>query len=409
MANNLNQGPPQAAPQNQSEALAYLAALNATVGRFQGPEQFWIDTVDLAAPSTVNVSRQLNLNRPIESMQIVLTGRMTVSVDAIDNVFPEAPQTLLQNVLLNGTHRVFGNLTPIRLSGATIFAWQRMFQNIGNDCLIAAGGALTRVADPGRPFVSGIDGATGDYDFVLVYTIPFGPTVGPGQSTKRDLSSFMLQPADWGDTLQLQLSFGDATVIGDVAASGATVVFTSFGSATGLPQYSIHLNYGILGTFANSFQTGVMIRQEQLYRQFVSAGLEQRIMQLQKQITSNVLVKSGTLPATGLSAGTSAFDTLSDLILDRTQIRTDNKPVRNNQSNFASKAYLQRMYNTIQPEGYFDLSFVEAQNIQLAYRGDGLSAGSLFELWSDILTSDADQVLTVTQEMAYGGPFPPLR
>jgi hypothetical protein len=169
------------------------------------------------------------------------------------------------------------------------------------------------------------------------------------------------------------------------------------------------LNYGILGTFANSFQTGVMIRQEQLYRQFVSEGLEQRIMQLQKQITSNVIVKSGTLPASGLSAGVSAFDTLSDVILNRTQIRTDNKPVRNNQDNFAMKAYLQRMYNTIQPEGYFDLSFVEAQNIQLAYRGDGLSAGSLFELWSDILTSDDDQVLTVTQEMAYGGPFPPLR
>lgn len=408
MNNNLNQGPPQAAPANSEEALAYLAALNSTVGRFQGPERFFTDNISLATPSTVNISRPLNLNRPIEEMIITLKLRATVANNDMTSVWPEAPQTLLQGVLLNGTHRVFGNLTPVRLAGSTIFAYQRLFQNVGNDCLIQPiGGALTRVADPGRPFTSSFTGAVGQYDIVLVYRVPFGPTIGIGQSAKRDLSSFMLQPNDWGDTLQLQLSFGDATALGVPAAAG-DVTFTSFGADTGTPTFTIELNYGILGTFANSFQTGVMIRQEQLLTAFTAAGQEQRLMMLQKQITSNVITKSG-VAATGLTNGVQAFASLSDVILDATQLRTDNKPIRNNQNNFAMKAYLQGMFNTVIPEGYFVLSFMDAQNPQLAYRGDGLAAGSLYELWSNILTSDSNQRLVVVQEMAYGGPFPPLR
>lgn len=406
--NNQNQGPPQAAPQNDAEALAYIAALNSTVGRFQGPERFYIDNIDLTAPRTVNIPRPLNLNRPIEEMIITLRGRITVANNAMTAVWPEAPQTLLQGVLLNGTHRVFGNLTPIRLSGASIFAYQSLFQGVGNDCLISAGGgALTRAANPGRPFDSPFLGAVGTYDVIIVYRIPFGPTVGIGQSAKRDLSSFMLQPADWGDTLQLQLSFGDDTALGTENAAG-DVTFTAYGSATGLPSYTIDLNYGILGTFANAFQTGVMIRQEQLFTQFVTAGVDQRIAMLQKQITSNVIAKSG-VAATGLSAGVAAFASLSDLILESTQLRTDNKPIRNNQNNLAMKAYLQGMFDNIIPEGYTVLSFVEAQNEQLAYRGDGLAPGSLYELWSNINTSQANQTITLIQEMAYGGPFPPLR
>jgi hypothetical protein len=387
----------------QDDARRILAASAAAVGRFQAPELFFSQDISLAAANTLNIPRPLNLNRPCESMTIILRGRATVTVADMTSVGPEAPQNLLQQILLNGTHRQYGNLTPVRLSGATAFAWQRLFQVVGNDAIINA----ARQADPGRPFVSGFLGTVGGspFDFILVYNVPFGPQMGIGQSTKRDLASYLLQPADWGDTLQLQLSFGDASALGVVGP--ATVAFTAFGSAAGSPNIAIHLNYSILGPFANSLKTGVVVKQEQLFNNFQTAGLALRVTQLQKQITTNVVVKSGTSQTT--SAGVQTFATLVDTQLARTQILVDNKPVKNNQDNFVMKAYLQRMFNTIIPAGYFNLSFVDGQNPQLGYRGDGLAGGSLYELFSDISTTGATQVLTVTQEMIYGGPFPPLR
>lgn len=388
---------------SQEDARQILRASAAAVGRFQAPELFFTQDVNFAAPAAVNIPRPLNLNRPMESLWIVLAFRATVANNNMTSVAPEAPQNILQQVLLNGTHRQYGNLTPIRMSGATIFAWQRMFQATGNDLRING----TRAADPDIPFVSPFTGNVGTHDIVAVYNVPCGPLMGIGQSTKRDLASYLYQPADWGDTLQLQLNFGDESALGVPNAAG-DVTFTAFGSAAGLPNLSIHLNYSILGPFANSLKTGVVIRQEQNFAQFVTAAQQQRIMQLQKQITTNVVVKTGTTQAA--TAGVNTFATLTDLMLQRTQIMVDNKPVKNNQNNLNMKAYVGgRMFNTVLPEGYFNLTFVDGQNPQLAYRGDGLAGGSLYELFSDIATTGATQQLNVTQEMIYGGPFPPLR
>jgi len=399
---NPNQGPAGAvmSPEN---ARAILKASAASVGRFQAPELFFSQDVSFASVNSLNVPRPLNLNRPIESMQIKLRFRLTVTVANVGTVVPESPQSILQSIILNGTHRQYGNLTPIRMSGATIFAWQRLFQTIGNDLLIND----VRAGDPGRPFTSPWLGTTAasPYDIEITYNIPFGPQMGIGQSSKRDLASYLLQPADWGDTLQLQLNFGDTTAFG--VAGGATITVSAFGSGAGNPSCSIFLNYSILGPFANSLETGVVVRQEQLLNQFVTAGTALRISQLQKQITTGVVLKSGTQQTA--TAGVTNFQTLTDRQLDRTQILVDNKPVKNNQSNIGMKAYLGRMFNTIQPAGYFMLSFVEGQNPQLAYRGDGLAGGSLYELFSDVSTTGATQILGLTQEMIYGGPFQSLR
>jgi len=400
-----NQGPPGSDVSQADRARAILKASAASVGRFQAPELFYTQDVSFAAVNSLNVPRPLNLNRPIESMQIRLRFRVTVTVGNIGTVAPEAPQTMLQSLILNGTHRQYGNLTPIRMSGATVFAWQRLFQGQGNDLLINE----SLAAGPGRPFTSPFLGTTGasPYDIEITYNIPFGPQMGIGQSAKRDLASYLLQPADWGDTLQLQLNFGDQTALGIIAP--ATVAFSAYGSAAGSPSCSIYLNYSILGPFANSLETGVVVKQEQLYPQFITAGTALRIAQLQKQITTGVLVKSGTQQGAPTTAGVVNFVTLTDRQLDRTQILTDNKPVKNNQNNIGMKAYLQRMFNTVHPAGYFMLSFVEGQNPQLAYRGDGLAGGSLYELYSDVLTTGATQIMGVTQEMIYGGPFMSLR
>jgi hypothetical protein len=399
----MNRGPQGPQAMSADTARQILKASAASVGRFQAPELFYSQDVSFASVNSLNVPRPLNLNRPIESMQIKLRFRLTVTVANVGTVVPESPQSVLQSVILNGTHRQYGNLTPVRMSGATLFSLQRMFQPFGNDLLIND----VRAADPGRPFTSPWLGTTAasPYDIEITYNVPFGPQMGVGQSTKRDLASYLLQPQDWGDTLQLQLNFGDTTAFG--VAGGATIAVSAYGSGAGNPSCAIYLNYSILGPFANSLQTGVVIRQEQLFNTFVTAGTALRISQLQKQITTNLILKAGTSQTA--TAGVTNFQTLSDRQLDRTQILVDNKPVKNNQSNISMKAYLGRMFNTIQPAGYFNLSFVEGQNPQLAYRGDGLAGGSLYEVFSDVLTTGATQILAMTQEMIYGGPFESLR
>jgi hypothetical protein len=230
--------------------------------------------------------------------------------------------------------------------------------------------------------------------------------MGIGQATKRELASFLYNAEDWGDSLQLQVNLGDASALGTPTTAG-DVTFTAFGSGAGSPTLNLFVNYSILGPFAGAVESGVIIRNEQIFNQFVTAGVRQRISQLQKQITLNLLLKSGTILA-GTSSGVSVFGTLSDAILDQTMPVVDNKPIKFNQNNQMEKAYVARMFATPTPEGYFNLTWVDGQNPMLAYRADGLAGGSLFELQSDILTTQA-QSLAMTQEMSYGGPFPSLR
>jgi hypothetical protein len=111
----------------------------------------------------------------------------------------------------------------------------------------------------------------------------------------------------------------------------------------------------------------------------------------------------------GQSAGVQTYESLSDTLLENKQVLVDNKPIRNNNDNIVQKVYYGGMLDTVQPQGYLNLSFVEGQNGLLAYRGDGLPAGSQFELVSDILAASANNRVALVQEMVYGGPFPSLR
>lgn len=396
---NSNSGPAPAADNGR----AAVAALATQIGRFQSPELWWTQTQALTAPITLSVPRQMPLNRPAESVMLKLAGRITVANANMTAVVPEAIQNLIQLVNLNGSHRKYGNLTPIRMSGATLFTWLSLFQVAGNDLIING----VRAAAPGRPFASAFLGNVGTYDFILTINIPLGPIVGIGQSAKRDLAAFLWQAQDWGDSLTLQVGFGDASALGTPTTAG-DVTLTAFGSASGSPTFSTFVNYSILGDFAGQFDTGVIVRQEQVFTSFTAAATRQRISQLQKQITPNVLLKTGTSLA-GVTSGVTAYATLSDSQIDQTQIMVDNKPLKFNQDNFMLKSYVDRMFANVVPEGYLLIPFVEAQNPLLAYRGDGLAGGSLFEVQSDVLTTGSTQLVALTQEMAYGGPFPQLR
>jgi hypothetical protein len=212
-----------------------------------------------------------------------------------------------------------------------------------------------------------------------------------------------LQGLDWGNTLRLQMIFGDASSFGD--PTGATFALTGFGGVGGA-LCNVHFNYAILGELRNRMRSGVVFRNENTLTQFTAAATNQRLLDLSHQITANVVVKSGVLQAAGLTAGVNTLATLSDVQLDRTQIIADNKALRNNQSNFVSKSYMENQFGGVLPTGFFVQSFIDSQNPLTSFRGDGLSGGAQFILQSDILTANANNRQMVVQEYIQGGPFP---
>jgi hypothetical protein len=391
MPNQLPNQPGGGAPKLSRRALASL------MGRFQAPEKI-IDQNFTALQSPI-LPRNINLTRPLESLKVVWRGRVVIGTAAISPVAAEAPQTVIQRIRLTGTHRVFNQLAPIDITGATAFVWPRLFQLRSNTLIING----TKQADPGVPFAQAAAtfGNTGTYDLEIHYDVPLTPFFPP--SSRISTVPFFYMPQDWADTLQLQLFFGDGTSFGTLGT--ATVTFSSFGSGSGSPVVSVFANYSLLGPLANSVKAAVTVRNEftQVGGTLAAVGNAQRILLLQKQRTTNLICKNGVM-LTGTSAGVQVYASLSDVNLDRYIINLDNKPVRNNQANFVQKEYMGRQFNTILPGGYNGFTFVDSMNPLTMYRGDLIPGGSTFELDADVVTSNANGSIGVVQEQVFGNP-----
>jgi hypothetical protein len=401
-------GPVATQAMSAAEFRKLLQASASTLGRYQGPELFQSFNVDLANPQTVVLPRQLNINRPLHSILVDVRFRATVTVGAYADVSVEAPQSIVQNFQLRGIHRSYGSLVPIDMTGATAFSYARCFGLTGSSSLIAVGaGALTLSPRATIPFTSPFTGAVNTHDIIVQYFLPLVPLMGDGQNVKRNQTNFLIMPDDWTDTLQFEIRFGDRSALGD--PTGATVAFTAFGSATGLPQCQVHLNHGILGAYQRGMRTGVVIRNERQLTDVQSLAASQRLVGLQKRITNCVLVKSGLIETTGMTSGVQVFDTLSDAILDRTQIEVDNKPLRQNDNNRLQRFYNSQMLSTDPMEGYLPITFIEGQSPLLAFRGDGLSGGSTYELITDVVAANAANRVNYVQEQVVGGNYPELR
>jgi hypothetical protein len=202
----------------------------------------------------------------------------------------------------------------------------------------------------------------------------------------------------------LTLLVGDASAFGD--PTGATVAFAAFGGG-GNPTVSVFANYALLGDFQNKMQrSGLVVRNEQFLNNQTALGNSVLLTQLAHQITTTAMLKTGRLQAAGLTANVDTLATLSDVQVEATNLQVDNKPIKNNVSNMMEKAYHERMFNTVVPEGYFPLTFVEGGTSLLAYRGDRLPGGSQWNLMSNVITANAQQRQRFVQEYILGGPFP---
>lgn len=391
---------PQVAPPAAGASKLTPGQVSRLLGRNQGPEFFfqqaWVPL------QTVQIPKNVNLNRPLERLQILWEGRITIAGANMATVFPEALQSLIQQIQLQGQHKVYGALVPLQLTGSDVFAWPALFRSVG--CSIVINGV--RVNPLGKP--NGLPLATfgniGAYDVQVFWDIPLVPVLPA--AAKLNAVPFLYMQSDWGDTLNLQLTMGDATSLG-VQGGGGSATFTAINSGAGSPQFFVYTNYEILGALADKLTTAVTIRAIQQVPQgnvtAVAANLV-KLAQLQKYKTLNAVLKSGTLAA-GTSAGVQVYATLSDAIFETTQIRVDNKAIRNNLKNAAYKEYLRFAFEaTSQPEGYLPMTFVDSLNPRTAFDGDKVSAGSTYEVDSQILTGGATNYAEVIQEYFQGIP-----
>lgn len=385
-------------------------AADTMLGRFSEPELWTQQTqaiTQAGGATLIQPNTPLNVTRPIESLSVLISMRVAVTVGAYVTVAPESPMNFLQNINLQGNHKDFGAQTIINISGASSYAWGRAFQveTGGGEYLVSkAAGALTRAAQPGRPYVSAFDGAVATHDMILIYHIPLGPTLMPSPRSRKQSINFLLQPTDWGNTLQLRLTLGDASALGN--PTGATVTFSGFGG-TGNPLVQIFSNYALLGDFQNKIQrSGVVVRNEIQLPSQTALGTAVLLSTLPHQILTSIMLKTGTIQTAGLTAGIDTLGTVSDVQAEATQIVVDNKPIRNNVANMMEKSYQERMFSTIVPEGYLPLTFIDGGTSLLAYRGDRLPGSSQLNVQTNIIAASANNRQRLITEYVLGGPFP---
>jgi hypothetical protein len=392
---------PQTAPPTTTATKLTPGHVSRLLGRNQGPEFFY--QAAFVPLQTVQIPKNVNLNRPLERLTIRLDIRITIAGANMSAVFPEALQSLIQQVQLQGQHRVYGALVPIQLTGSDIFAWPSLFRTTG--CSILINGVRVNPLGVPNGLPAATFGNTGTYDCQIFWDIPLTPVVPA--AAKLNCVPFLYQQSDWGDTLNLQLIMGDASSLG-TQGGGGSATFSALGSSSGTPQFFVYTNYEILGVLANQLTTAVTIRAIQQVPpgniQATSANLA-KLAQLQKYKTLNAVVKSGLLAA-GTSAGVQVYSALSDSIFQQTQIRVDNKAIRNNLDNQTYKEYLRFAFEAEhQPQGYLPMSFLDGSlNPRTAFPGDQVSAGSTYEVDSQIISGNSANYAEVIQEYFQGTP-----
>ena len=386
----------------------------AALARYSGPKQIYSTTVTLTQAGglvQVDVPGYINLELPAECIEVVLRFRDVIAAANMTVAAAESPMTIFQNARLYGNHRRWGAKDPYNISGATAFIFHQLFQYVGATAIFG-GSVAAGVYLPPRSMPYGqalaTFGNTGTYDVELHLPLVAGLLVGGVDQASEILNKlpYLWRREDWGDSLKLRILLGDSTSFG-TNAGGTTHTFTGFGSAAGLPSIDFNVNYAMLGDYRNVGARGLILRAEQSVTTLVTAANAQRVLLLDKNITSNVLVKSGTILA-GSTPGVSVFAALSDAQLTTTRVLMALDPVRDIANNYAGKAYYMRKMNAYHPQGYYLISFTEGGNMLNAFRADlPKYAGATFELNSNVATAGATQAVNVVQEQILSeGLFP---
>lgn len=344
------------------------------------------------------IAQAIDLSLPIRGIRLNFKGRLVIGTAAFTSVNPEGLLNLISNIVIQGTNaRQKGNITLWNCDMATAWVMAHLYAQTAMRFTISTTGAGNdaTVPSPGTPFpaagtavpnnASGyINGATGTYDWIITLDLPFHPNAmnGLGKSP-NSVVGFLVRNEEWKDSLQIQMQFGTqagagATGVLGVAAGTTTVTFSSYASGSGTPTIDVYSLPILMGLdLKDQVLPGIYSRITQPVTTILqSAGpATTTILNMQKQPTARVIVKTGT------STVSPAMATLSDTILSTLGISLGgNRNVRNNVDLTSHKQQTSDVYSRPPIQGYTLLDFMDNGNSDSSFPGQDIGDGATFQL-----------------------------
>lgn len=370
--------------------------------RTQGSENFFSAT--FTPGQQVVVPRNITLDRPLAGLLLNWHGRVAIGTANFTAVAAEAPQTIIEEIIVKGNHSRFSQVIPWDIRGAMAFVYPQLFHREGTSLYING----TRQADPSAPFaqVGATFGNIATYDLDIYYWLPVWP-FGVPDGVK---AGYLWNTADFKDSLQIIIKCGDQTSFGTPGGT-TTTTFSSFGSGAGSPVININAVYSTLGPLEGSILPALMIRNFQALSGATvqTAGSNQVLLELQKYRTRSVLVKTGVV-LNGTSSAVNVYASLNDHIIDPAILAVDSKKlIRNPNSTLESKEYYAQRHRTILPQGYNLMDFMDeggadSNPLTMFPADQKVPAGSHFQVKGNIPTSIANAGAEVLQEYQVGAP-----
>jgi hypothetical protein len=389
-----------------------LGGLISRITRDQGPE--FEQTLNWANTQQISTPTSLRTDRKISFFDLHMRGRITVGAGG--TTFRSGPPllgtplfALIQQFTVRGQHLRYGSQTPIVMRGETAAEYMSIFYPNWTPTfsLQINGGAITRGAS-----LSGAPNATNDFDF----TLPI-PTF-PINVSSSDVPFYCIHGPDWPGNLYLDILTADATALGSALANianGSTI--TAYGGSTGVGTIDILSERPLLSKQLMAQIRPAVTFRIQNFNQPTSAvatgggGTGTKLADLiVGKDTTRILVKAGAAQA-GVSAGVTAYASLSDAIITRTFFQLDNRQLRFQNSNADGTLvdYMGRGVGKTIPVGYRLIDFIVGQesapsNPKAAFQSSQLTAARKFEIDGDIPTVTSTNLAEVIQEMLLGKP-----
>lgn len=307
-------------------------------------------------------------DRFMYGMWLIFEGRATNSGTPPSGVRADGILNLIQNVTISGYHRVRGqNEQFINLRGVDLYNLNRAYWN------------AVPYLEPSNgwpqfnPQLSIVGNEFNDIRFALY--IPFTPLRVPINSQM----GWLLDAPNY-DRLQLQVTIGDSTcVFQGLAAGGADTTWSAYGSNGGSPRIRVQGQFALGGTSVYGYVPARTWR----YFQEITGSLATTTANTARLYNiprgnkiRAILMKAGVQAVDHITAGSVAYDTLSDDTLLNILIQRGlNKSIRFYPDWRSLKYEIQQSYGMYQQTGYALLDFAQRGRLTEALNTVGLVAG----------------------------------
>lgn len=392
-----------------------LRKSNADLYRPVGPKPVQLNLA-WTSGGGFQLSQVVDLSLPVRGFRFVFTGRCVVGTAGVATTTPEGFLNLISNITIQGTNaRQKGNVTLWSSDLAMIYAMQHLCssERAAYYSINSNGGAgETLVSAPSTPWPTDNNptGSTGTYDFRIVVDLPLHPFADQYMGNHPHwIPAYLMRNEEWKDSVQITATFPTVTngaVAGPLGtgAAGTTYTFSAYGSGTGSPSISVYSLPIIMGLdLKDGVLPGILSRVSTPINTILqSAGTGITLVNLQKQPTTRIFVKSG--------AGTAppAFASLNDTNITAVGILlAANRNVRNVVDVFAHKALEYDTYSRRVVQGYTLFDFMESGNPDSAYPGQDIGDGATFQLTANVAGLANAQGIII-QEQTLHTPTGPL-